>query len=92
MKREKNSTVGQSDIFGKVDGISELVKKPKIIEENSLRVIHFTLPENRSEVPGYLGAMIENANKLQPKIKSSNKPVWLDANWQMNRRKKRASG
>lgn len=86
----KGPAVGQADIFGVVHGLDKLVTPPEVINQDGLKVIHFAISERDRAVPGYLDAVLEQARRLEPEVKSSGKPPWMTSEWQTRKRKERA--
>ena len=82
---------GQVSVFGEIEGLENLVNKPSVVEANGLRVVQIVIPENEVKTPGYVDTALSLARKLQPEVQSTSKPPWMDANWLMKRRKRRAT-
>jgi hypothetical protein len=87
-RKSHSERVGQSTIFGEIEGLDKLVNKPKVIEENGQRVISLVVKEADIKVPGYVEQALKIARQLQPEIQSDSKPPWMRADWQAKRRKK----
>jgi hypothetical protein len=88
--RAKKATAGQGTIFGEIEGLDELVDKPRVIESNGQKVVSLIIRETDEQVPGYVDKALEIARRLVPEVKSQDKPPWMSADWQANKRKKRA--
>lgn len=84
------STVGQVDVFGKIQGLDKLVNKPSVIEYDGLRVIHVMVSEADKKTPGYTEEALKLARALVPETVSRSKPPWMNAEWQAKRRMQRA--
>lgn len=84
-------TKGQVNLLsGDIEGIEELVNKPKVLEYDGLKVIRLIIPHGEIDTPKYTETALAIARKMMPDIKSKSKPVWLQKNWQANRRKNKA--
>lgn len=88
----KDAPVGQVDVFGTIHGLDKLVQKPDVIQSEGLKVVHFAISEEDKFTPGYLAEALKQARTLEPEVKSTSKPPWMNASWQAKRRKQRETG
>lgn len=86
-KKKPPVEVGQVTLEGDITGLDKLVQKPKVIQYDGLRVIHFAINEEDRSVKGYLAEVIRQARQLLPEAKSTAKPPWMRPEWQAKRRK-----
>lgn len=89
MSRARAPNVGQFGLDGSVYGLDKLVSKPKILEDNGLKVIHLAVSEEDNKVPGFTAEALRQARKLVPEVQSRGKPPWMTAEWQAKRRMKK---
>ena len=90
--RTKPTLVGQSDIFGGVEGLEKLVDpEPKVIERDGIRVVGVVIPASKMGLPGYIPEALKQARALVPEVQTSGKPPWMSAKWQAQSRKRKAT-
>ncbi len=88
-RRKQSVQAGQGNLLsGEIEGMSELVNKPEVLEHDGLKVVKLIVPQGESSQ--YVETALGIARKLAPDIKSKEKPPWLQQGWQVKRRKKQA--
>lgn len=91
MARKRTVRVGQGNLLsGEIEGLDQLVNKPEVIEHEGLRVVRLIVPEHEKDVPKYVETALGIARQFAPDIKSRSRPPWLQQDWQVKRRKKKA--
>lgn len=90
-RRKKEVQVGQSNLLsGEIEGLDKLVNKPEVLEYDGLRVVSLVIPQEEIDTHKYVDTALSLARRLAPDIKSQERPPWLQAGWQVRRRKKKA--
>lgn len=82
----------QLTLDGGVVSTIEVARKPHVIEQDGLKVVHVVLSPEDLSIKGVLEQSLQNARRLAPEVKSKGKPPWMTAAWQAKRRKMREAG